>query len=298
MTNDAHAFLLLTDASKSGFRPSAGGGWRSAKSKDVLLPVYEGRMVHQYNSTAKAYTSGSGRSALWSIPDPSSTIVVPHYFVTENFALSKGWLPRKRAAYCEISGHANDRTVLAALVPDFAICGNKVPVLRLEGDQLGDHFLWLAYANSLVIDWIMRRWVSTTVNFFYWKNIPLPTRRSNVFFERRIQEAAKNLSVHDSVLDVVDNLHSRALLRFFIDASVIAMYDLTGEEVGLLLEDFPRFLQAPAKAVGVDMNETFLVARNSLLAGKSPLRSLSSEQKNAIALAYTPRAQAKFLTRT
>ena len=34
--------------------------------------------------------------------------------------------------------------------------------------------LWLGLANSFVFDWVVRRYITTTINFFILENLPLP----------------------------------------------------------------------------------------------------------------------------
>lgn len=245
MTNDAGNFIDANYAHNRGFRPQVNGQWQSHNSKDVLLPVYEGRMVHQYNNTAKEYLSGHGRSAKWETPIPGQGRIWPHFFVTEKYARSRGWTPRQRVGYCEISGHANERTVLAALIPPYAICGNKVPVLR-ESEGV-DPMLWLALANSIVIDWIVRRWVSTTINQFYWKNIPFPNALSAAD-KSFLKSAAKRLSESNSSREPADEwLGKRAQLRAAIDAVVMKAFGITSKERETILKDFPLFTKAASR---------------------------------------------------
>jgi hypothetical protein len=241
MTNDSSAFIESNRAIKDGYERQADGRWLSKNSAIALLPLYEGRMVHQYDCVAKLYVHGQGRSAKWRVPRPEERQIFPHYFVPEPYAISRGWQARPRAAYCEISGHANERTVLAAMIPPFAVCGNKVPVLNLYDESYDSHLLWLALANSLVVDWLMRRWVSTTINQFYWRNIPLPPRSMSKN-NRFLIGAAKYLIAHDELVENSDVWYeNRAKIRAAIDAVVLDIYGVTDEELNVILEDFPAF---------------------------------------------------------
>jgi hypothetical protein len=258
MTNDAAHFIQASDAHLQGFLPDADGRWLSHYSRDVLLPVYEGRMVHQYDNAAKEYRSGDGRSAKWETPVPGKGIVSPHFFVTEQYAISRNWTPVERVGYCEISGHANERTVLAALIPAYAICGNKVPVLRAESGE--EPRLWLALANSLVIDWMIRRWVSTTINQFYWKNIPFPKTLS-VADRAFIIAAAELLSApNTNQVTPAIWLGKRAQLRAAIDAVIMTAYKITPTERHIILGDFLIFTKAATRGSGTAMPLDTLLA--------------------------------------
>lgn len=241
MTNDSAQFIERADAERLGFIPGADGRWLSESSADVLLPLYEGRMVAQFNSSAKAHVGGQGRGSVWRVLEPGDRSIIPHYLVRESFALSRGWTPRPRAAYCEISGHANERTIQASLISSSAVCGNKVPVVSIGDNTVAEHYAWLSLSNSFVVDWMMRRWVSTTVNFFYWLNVPFPALAWVLDNERQSLEAVEELCSGRVAPDVGANewLGRRAMLRAYVDARVMLAYGITGPERETILEDFP-----------------------------------------------------------
>ena len=242
MTNDAGLFLDRASAELRGFKPDADGSWSSPHESEVLLPLYEGRMVNQFNSMAKAHIRGQGRGAVWQPLLPIGAAVVPHYLVREADAISRGWLSRTRAAYCEISGHANERTVLASMISARAICGNKVPVASIGDNTLREHQAWVGLVNSFVVDWMMRRWVSTTINFFYWYNLPAPNLADLMRCEPEFIAASEELSRAERPSSpglVADWLGRRALLRAFVDARVMALFDICEVERELVLTDFP-----------------------------------------------------------
>lgn len=302
MTNDAHAFVSVSDAASDGYRPQADGRWQAPGSQRALLPLYEGRMVHQFDSGAKSHISGQGRSARWEVTMPGTGYVRPHYLVGEDYARGRGWRPQPKVGYCEISGHANERTLLAAALPTSCVCGNKVPVLQLERESSGDSaFLWLALANSLTVDWIMRRWVSTTINHFYWQNIPLPCRGARPEEERFLVAASRKLSEpHSAQRDPVELLGTRALLRAAMDAVVMNLYEVTAPEAAIILADFPQLqrahLRGPAGSLQLDV--LLQRARRGIGAGRFHIEDLERVvQCRAVhaAAAYTPNEQSFYL---
>ncbi len=131
-------------------------------------------MINQFDSAAKGYRCGSGRQALWEPLDVERKNIEPQFLVRIQFAKNRRISLSPRAAFCDVSGHANERTILASVIPAKAVCGNKVPVCMFEPEDDRLPLLWTAIANSFVIDWIIRRWVSTTINYFYWWNVPFP----------------------------------------------------------------------------------------------------------------------------
>lgn len=301
MTNDAGAFIPVDAARKDGYLLQPDGRWLSQRSPVALLPVYEGRMVHQFDSVAKIHLSGQGRSAMWKVPAIPERHVLPHYLIPEDYLASRGWVPAVRVGYCEISGHANERTLLAAFLPKYCVCGNKVPVLKLQAGGADGDLLWLALANSLVVDWLMRRFVSTTVNHFYWQNIPLPTRGVHRAEEALLIAAARMLSSAPAASDDMTGwLGKRALMRAAIDAVVMKMYGVGASDADVVLDDFDKLKVAHTRGApgGIALADLLAKARGALSDGTLVLSDLEASlgcDARSAAAAYTPRDQAKLL---
>jgi hypothetical protein len=249
MTNDSHLFIDVIQANAEGARQLANGTWRHPR-RGVLLPLYEGRMVHQFDSSAKRYLSGQGRSAHWETLRPVEKGVYPHYLVPVDAITRLKAAASPRAAFCDISGHANERTVLAALIPKNAVCGNKVPTCRFDrhDDQL--HLLWLALANSFIVDWLARRRVSTTVNFFQWKQLPFPRLEPSTPTGKELIAHARKLSVSPFRAWPPHSLQQRAELRARIDAAVADLYDISLGDLAFILRDFPLLDRHQARIPG------------------------------------------------
>ncbi|MGH4023628.1 MAG: N-6 DNA methylase, partial [Pseudonocardiaceae bacterium] len=140
---------------------------------DSTVPLVEGRMVHQYRSRAKTYVSGTGRAAVW-----QPVALGAGGGARSQFFLDPDRLPesvralaaRPRVGFCDIVGQTNERTLQAALISPGRVCGNKVPTIAFTGCEAGEpthrEMLFLAAANSIVVDWFVRRVVTTSLNFF------------------------------------------------------------------------------------------------------------------------------------
>src|ERR1700688_4897742 len=79
------------------------------------VPVYEGRMVAQYDHRAKGYRQGRGRQAEWedlAFSDPSKSIQ-PQWFVptTKIPAKLKERYRRYRIGFCDVASPTNERTL-------------------------------------------------------------------------------------------------------------------------------------------------------------------------------------------
>lgn len=146
---------------------------------------------------------------------------------------------RREAAFCDVTGHANERSLLAAMVGPHAVAGNKVPTVRIgPEDDIDDHLVWLAIANSFVLDWIARRRIATSLNFFHLNQFPFPDLDPCDRRRARLADLARQLS---ETVDAWDEatLHRRALQRADIDAIVVSLFGLGIEDVTHLLDDFP-----------------------------------------------------------
>jgi hypothetical protein len=202
----------------------------------TLRPLYEGRMVHQHDAYAKAYVSGNGRSARWRVLAPQEKRTRPQFLVPQHLVSKLELHPR--AGFCDITGHANERTVLAALIPEGSVAGNKVPTLEFDSTDPSLHLIWIAIANSFVIDWLVRRRISTTLNHFYWNQIPFPRVLPESVIGKELAAATAELSVWGSGDDGA-LLRRRARIRARIDVLVAQLFDLDEADIDLIALDFP-----------------------------------------------------------
>lgn len=142
---------------------------------DSYVPLYEGRMVHQFDPAAKAYVSGEGRRQVWEYLDWYEKHLHPHYFVSAR--LFAAMLPRQqrfRAGFLGVNSATNERTLQSAIVPAVTACGNAVPTVRLTPDDPCIALVWTATANSFIGDWLIRVLVKENLNFVFISQLPMP----------------------------------------------------------------------------------------------------------------------------
>ncbi|MFL6139456.1 MAG: Eco57I restriction-modification methylase domain-containing protein [Frankiaceae bacterium] len=251
MTMDAG---LFTEAP-----PSPDRAWCDPRLGE-LLPLYEGRMVHQFDAAAKRYLGGQARAARWQPLIPAAKGVHPHYLVPAD-SLPGRRVPRvARAAFCDVTGHANERTVLAALVPAASACGNKVPTCRFDVEDERLPLLWLALANSFVVDWVVRRRVSTTLNFFLWEQVPLPRLDPGSRTGAELVALARRLCAPVHRPWPPDALVDRARWRARIDALVAEAYGVDLHDMAVILADFPLLDRGQGSGGSTITRDTVLAA--------------------------------------
>jgi len=205
------------------------------------VPVIEGRMVHQFHFGAKAYVDGEGRRARWQPQPPVGGTLRPQFRI-DRHALpprAAGRVDQLRIGFCDITGQTNERTLLAAMVPAGVVCGNKVPTITLRhqsGDAEDRAWLWLALANSLPFDWLLRRVITTTVNFFLLKGMVFPRLDSIGDSAEGLAQRARHLSGLGP--DGSTDPWSRGALRAWNDAATALAFGFSMEDYALILDDF------------------------------------------------------------
>ncbi|WJY99390.1 hypothetical protein CHAN_03835 [Corynebacterium hansenii] len=216
------------------------------------LPLIEGRHVSQFRWRAKTYRSGEGRSAIWTPESLSRTTLQTQWHVPSG-ALKIGArrrTSRSRIGFRDITGQTNERSLLAARVPPGVVCGNKVPTLSFDDGSTDKEDLFLVLANSLVVDWMLRRIVTTTVNFFLLDTLTLPrihessdTGRELIALARRLTDAEG-----DSSVDAWEVGQWRARS----DALVAAAWGMNISDMEIVLRDFPLIDRGQPTILGED----------------------------------------------
>jgi predicted RNA methylase len=221
MTNDRHLF-------------------RRARSNGEV-PLIEGRMVHQFRHTAKIYVSGTGRRARWAWQMPGTGEIRPQFFVDLKMLPDavRERASKRRIGFCDITGQTNERSMLASSIPAGVACGNKVPTITFDMTYQEELVtgVFLAVANSLAFDWLLRRVVTTTVNYFLLLSVPFPNLDLDAPLAFDVAEHAHE--VERRCEGGEGDSRTLSQLRCEIDALVMEAYEITAEEADLIVQDFP-----------------------------------------------------------
>ena len=209
----------------------------------ACLPVIEGRMVQPHRLGCKSYLSGDGRRARWRNLPPGESRIMPQFWIPVEAISPQAQVRvnRTRAGFCDITGQTNERSMMAALVPRGVVCGNKVPTVEFPNDPSEERlFLWLSIVNSLPFDWILRRVVTTTVNYFVIRSLRLPVLEVDTPPAERLIAIARQLVELDSRNKASFELCWRiARLRAEADVLVAKAYGCTEDDLRLMMMDFP-----------------------------------------------------------
>ncbi|EBX2782208.1 restriction endonuclease, partial [Salmonella enterica subsp. enterica serovar Hadar] len=230
------------------------------------LPLVEGRMVQSHRFGVKGHVSGTGRSALW------ETYAIGGSRLSPQFWIRPSDLPRAnrhrvdvlRAGFCDIAGQTNERSLMAALIPPGVACGNKVPTILFPEDPSEERLLaWVSVANSFVFDWMLRRVLTTTVNYFLLQSVPMPKLTKGGLPWNKLVSAARELRILDDAGATRETYERMAQLRGEIDAEVAVAYGLDLKDMELVLQDFP-ILDRGQAALPSEVKST--ITRDTVLA--------------------------------
>ena len=158
MTNDSHLFRTAAQLDAQGFYPVDGNRW---KRGDVLyLPLYQGRMIHQFDHRANSvrvnpesihnpYLSEEVSDAQHS--DPGFLPQTQYWVPAENTEADLLESRRYTVGFRDIARPTDVRTVISSVVP-WAGYGNTVPLL-IGGDTLTS-FCLVANLNTICVDFV------------------------------------------------------------------------------------------------------------------------------------------------
>ena len=258
MSNDSHLFLD---------KPASGS-----------LPLYEAKMIHQFDHRWASYRTEDGKDVSGDVSladkqDPNY-VVTPRYWVEASEVherlKEKDWTRSWLIGFRGITNASNERTAMAT-VTGLCGAGNSLPVLLLGRQITAEQAACLvANIDSLVVDYVTRHKVGgLNFNFFIVKQLPiLPpdtySKSDTAFIGTRVLEltyTACDLQpwAQDLGFDgepFAFDTERRALIRAELDAWYARAYGLSREEL--------RYILDPAAVEGPDYpSETFRVLKKN-----------------------------------
>lgn len=259
MTNDSKLFIPRDKAEAQGFRPDIYGRWMNEVG-EFLLPLYEGRMIGQFDFSEKGWVSGKGRSAVWREIPWEDKRIEPQFLMTirnwqESLATGKDDTSRvsgPKLTFMAIGSATNRRSMFATLVRDVP-CGNAVPVLQPSSKVQGS-LAMAAAMNSFSYDFTLRaRLGGLNLNYFVMSEtalmrpaeVPPGVIRTSaklclahlwfgpMWLDLRKRDAGMTVSPTQWPLTP----HERLRLRSMLDAIVAVLYGLDRDAFAWILKD-------------------------------------------------------------
>ena len=295
MTNDSHLFRTAAQLESNCFYPVKGNRWK--RGDELYLPLYQGRMIHQFDHRAN-----SVRVNPENIHNPylseevsdeqhadSGFLPMSQYWVSAH--LVEAEIPRSRGyafGFRDIARATDIRTAIASIVP-WAGFGNKVPLLLPTCDSFCARAAarLVANLNSFGFDYVTRQKIQgTSLNWYIVEQLPVIAQDG---YDRLFgQKTAKDI-VRDHVLQLtftsddmspfardlgytglpfVWNSEKRRHLRARLDALYFHLYGLSRDDAGYILDTFPIVREQDEEEFGsYRTKELILAYMNALAAG-------------------------------
>ena len=142
------------------------------------IPLIEGRMLDLYDYRAKEYALGRGRSATWRELrfGSSEKKVKPQWRIRSERIPTKiiSRMNEYRIGFCDVVNPGTEKCLIATLIPPGTACGHTVPTILFRDGQIKDMLLWIGVANSLAMDFIVRKKVRLHVSYTVLDSLPFP----------------------------------------------------------------------------------------------------------------------------
>jgi len=228
-----------------------------ASIEDVALPLYEGRMVGQFDFSEKGWVSGKGRAAKWEIYPFETKRIHPQFCMgLDAFSATRdreGALKAVRGfkiGFMDVTGSTNTRTVIANVIPD---CPSGHTVDVFASKEQG--FTWpvCALLNSLVFDMATRlRLPGNHLTLFVLDELPLLPKQRLFDYPALLRKTASLLFPHTAFAGVwlqqsqpeiswrslwAVTEHERLRLRCILDAAVAHLYGLSSDDFRRVVRD-------------------------------------------------------------
>lgn len=253
-----------------------------AESGSDRYPLYEGKMIHQFDHRWATYQGENSRDVTPQEKFDPNYSVMPRYWVdsteVEERLIKRDrdgniiwrWKHKWLIGWRDITNATNERTVISTVFPKSAV-GNQMP-LMFASETIGvDKYpLLLGNLSSIVLDFFARHKVGGThLNFFIIKQFPIlaPSDYNEEdiqFITPRILEltyTARDMSAWAKDIGCDGEPFAfdpdrRAIIRAELDAYYAKLYGLTRDEL--------RYILDPADVMGADYpSETFRVLKNN-----------------------------------
>jgi hypothetical protein len=209
MTNDSHLFRTRAELEeREGAWPT--GGNRFASAAGEWVPLYVGRMIHQFDHRAASVVVNpdnlhnaafSGDVSPIQKADPAF-LPTPQYWVSDG----QGSKRNPVLAFRDIARATDVRTMIAAMIPSPA-AGNTAPLIE-SGASYSDQALILGNLNTIVFDYVARQKAqSTHLNWYIVEQLPVVPPAT---YDRRFGERTAAEIVRESVLELSYTAHDLA----------------------------------------------------------------------------------------
>lgn len=245
--------------------------------EDVALPLYEGRMIGQFDFSEKGWVSGKGRSAVWEEIPFEQKCIRPQYLAgLDDVRESPKSNLNPKIAYMRIGSATNSRTAISSFL-DVHPAGDSVFFFRPLRRSYTTSLMVSANLNSLAYDYQVRNRVGG-LNLSEFIMVETSVIAPKVLRRPELLHAIASLSLcstsHAPAWQALFNenpdlqrvalgrgwrrswaisRHERVRLRAMVDACIAHFYGLTEADFAFVLKDCDRTDTELNEAYGAGM---------------------------------------------
>jgi len=154
-----------------------------------------------------------------------------------------------RIAFRDVARATDSRTVIVGLVPPQVGLNNKAPYLLFPNNSFRDQAFVLGIMSSLAFDWVARRHVEVSLNFFVLNSLPVPLVDVDSALRREVEITAGRLAASDKSfagwakavgveVGSVKSESDRLRLICELDALVAKLFGLDEADLSVIFETF------------------------------------------------------------
>lgn len=261
MTSDSSLFWTNEELERERFKIA---GNHYSKGKEIMLPLYEAKMIHHFDHRWATYDGPNVRDTTETEKADPDFAVLPRYWVAEGEVearLEGRWDKEWFIGWRDICRSTDERTVVAAIAPKAGI-GNKLPLCFVAREFRSIAFALYGNLCSVAHDYFARMKIGgTTLNYFYLKQFPIfppsaysvrcPWERSAgtiadwikprvlelVYTSYSLEPFARDLGYTGKPF--AWDVERRFALRCELDAAFFHLYGIGREDVDYIMETFP-----------------------------------------------------------
>lgn len=145
------------------------------RSEGRMVPLFEGKMVHQFDHRWATYDGLQTRELSSAERADPGIVALPRYWVSESEVLARlegRWSRPWLMGFRDITNPTNERTMIAAALPMAAVA-NSLPLIFVAAAHPA---VLCAVFSSLVFDFVTRlKMGGSHINFFIAEQLPVPT---------------------------------------------------------------------------------------------------------------------------
>ena len=278
MTNDSSLFRTRGDLISAGWKLDADS---FTQDTEVMLPLYEGKMLHHFDHRFGTYEGQSRAQAnQGKLPeldhvahaDPGR-VTLPRYWASEDEVAARMdeiWDKHWLLGWRDVTGATVIRTVVACIIPRVAV-SNAFPLMMPSPEP---QLVANLYANlsSIAFDYCARqKGGGVHLNYFTMRQLPAlppeayvtpapwaPSIRIRDWFLARVLEltyTAWNLKAFaedcgDDGPPFIWDSERRFQLRCEIDAAFFHLYGISQDDTAYILDTFPVLEKSETRAYG------------------------------------------------